>query len=95
MLEGVGAVPFGVPGLADPVPVRRTATFGWDSLTSRELEVVALVAESRSNAEIAEVLHCSRRTVESHLSHVYTKLGLSSRVQLAVVAAERLRSRDA
>lgn len=96
VLEGVGAVPFGVPGIAAaPTPARAATTFGWDSLTSRELEVVALLADSRSNAEIAEELHCSRRTVESHLSHVYTKLGISSRVQLAVVAAERLRPRGA
>jgi DNA-binding CsgD family transcriptional regulator len=95
VLEGAGAVPFGVPGLAGPTAVRSTATFGWASLTARELEVVSLLAGSLSNAEIAAALHCSRRTVESHLSHVYTKLGLSSRVQLAVVAAERLRLRDA
>ena len=60
---------------------------GWESLTSRELAVVALVAESLSNTEIAERLFCSRRTVESHLSHTYTKLGTSSRVELAVEAA--------
>lgn len=95
VLEGAGAVAFGVPGLAGPTAVRSTATFGWASLTARELEVVSLLAGSLSNAEIAAALQCSRRTVESHLSHVYTKLGLSSRVQLAVVAAERLRLRDA
>lgn len=91
VLDRVGAVPYGVPGIQATSPSRSAATFGWDSLTTRELEVVTLLAESLSNAEIAERLHRSRRTVESHLSHVYTKLGLSSRVQLAVVAAERLR----
>lgn len=92
VLDRVGAVPFGVPGIETTTPSPRpTATFGWESLTARELEVVGLLAESLSNAEIAARLHCSRRTVESHLSHVYTKLGITSRVQLAVVAAERLR----
>lgn len=42
VLERVGAVPFGVPGIDATPAVRRTATFGWASLTGRELEVVRL-----------------------------------------------------
>ena len=83
------AVPAGVPG-TEPVAVpEEPVTFGWASLTGRELEVVRLLADSLSNAEIAERLFCSRRTVESHLSHAYTKLGISSRVELAVEATRR------
>jgi DNA-binding CsgD family transcriptional regulator len=90
-LDRSGAVPPGVPGLgAAPRPARTGATFGWESLTDREQEVIALVGESLSNAEIADRLSCSRRTVESHLSHAYTKLGMSSRVELAVEASRRL-----
>jgi DNA-binding CsgD family transcriptional regulator len=62
---------------------------GWESLTSTELRVVALVARGLTNAEVARRLYVSRHTVESHLSHVFSKLGLASRVQLAVQAAHR------
>lgn len=62
---------------------------GWESLTSTELRVVALVARGLTNAEVARRLYVSRHTIESHLSHVFAKLGLASRVQLAVQAAGR------
>ena len=62
------------------------ATSGWESLTETELKVVALVAERLSNPEVAERLFISRHTVESHLKHIYRKLGLSSRLELAAVA---------
>jgi DNA-binding CsgD family transcriptional regulator len=51
--------------------------------------VVALVARGLTNAEVARRLYVSRHTVESHLSHVFSKLDLASRVQLAVQAAGR------
>ncbi len=68
---------------------RRAATSGWDSLTSSELEVVGLVASGLRNTEIAARLYVSRRTVETHLTHVFAKLGLSSRVQLTAEAVRR------
>ena len=52
-------------------------------LSDREVEVLRLVAEGRSNPEIAEVLVISRRTVARHLSNIFTKLGVSSRTQAA------------
>jgi predicted ATPase/DNA-binding CsgD family transcriptional regulator len=58
-------------------------TFGWDSLTPMELAVTELVATGLSNPEIGRDLHISRRTVESHLAHIFRKLDMSSRVQLA------------
>ncbi len=61
---------------------KRPAT-GWASLTPTERDVVRLVAEGLANNEIATRLFISRRTVQTHLTHVYAKLGLSSRVQLA------------
>jgi DNA-binding CsgD family transcriptional regulator len=62
---------------------------GWESLTATELRVVALVAGGLTNAEVARRLFVSRHTVESHLSHVFSKLGLASRVELAVQSARR------
>jgi predicted ATPase/class 3 adenylate cyclase/DNA-binding CsgD family transcriptional regulator len=64
----------------------RPAT-GWASLTPAELKVVRLVGEGLPNKEIAARLFVSPRTVQAHLSHVYSKLGVTSRVQLAQQAA--------
>src|SRR6201993_1255120 len=66
---------------------RKRPTSGWGSLTPTEREVVRLVSEGLPNKDIAARLFISSRTVESHLTHVYTKLGLTSRVQLAHEAA--------
>ncbi len=65
---------------------KRPAT-GWDSLTPAELDVVRLVSQGMPNKDIAERLFISPRTVQAHLTHVYTKLDLTSRVQLAQEAA--------
>ncbi|BDB40484.1 LuxR family transcriptional regulator [Mycobacterium kiyosense] len=66
---------------------RRRPSTGWASLTPTECAVVGLVSEGLGNKAIAARLFVSLRTVESHLTHVYTKLGLSSRVQLVQEAA--------
>ena len=55
-------------------------------LTRREVDVVVQLARGRSNPEIAERLGVSRRTVTSHLEHVYTKLGVSGRTEAALFA---------
>jgi len=60
----------------------------WSSLTPTELEIVRLLAEGSTNAQIAHLRGSSRRTVESHLSRVYQKLAIEGRVKLTVVAAE-------
>jgi DNA-binding CsgD family transcriptional regulator len=75
---------------ADP-PRRRPPrpTFGWDSLTTTERRVSGLVAHGLSNPEIGAQLFISRRTVETHLSHVYTKLGINGRTQLAAELTRR------
>jgi DNA-binding CsgD family transcriptional regulator len=65
---------------------KRPAT-GWASLTPAELDVVRLVSEGLANNDIAARLFVSPRTVQTHLTHVYTKLGLSSRVRLVQEAA--------
>ena len=68
---------------------RRRPTSGWESLTPTELDVVRLVSEGLSNPAIAEKLFISRGTVKVHLSHVFTKLGIASRAELAAAAARR------
>ena len=71
---------------------RKRPTSGWGSLTPAELDVVELVRQGLPNKDIATRLFISPRTVATHLTHVYTKLGLTSRVQLAqeAVRQERL-----
>ena len=66
---------------------RKRPTSGWGSLTPTERDVVRLVSDGLGNKDIATRLFVSPRTVQTHLTHVYTKLGLSSRVQLAQEAA--------
>jgi DNA-binding NarL/FixJ family response regulator len=66
---------------------RKRPSSGWASLTPTELDVVRLVTEGLGNKDIAARLFVSPRTVQTHLTHVYTKLGLTSRVQLAQEAA--------
>jgi DNA-binding CsgD family transcriptional regulator len=62
---------------------------GWGSLTPTERQVVDLVVDGHSNPQIAERLFMSRGTVKAHLAHVFAKLGVSTRAELAAVAARR------
>jgi DNA-binding CsgD family transcriptional regulator len=64
----------------------RPAT-GWASLTKTESRIARLIAEGKSNPEIAHALFLSRRTVEGHVSHILTKLGQRGRVDVARLAA--------
>jgi DNA-binding CsgD family transcriptional regulator len=66
---------------------RKRPTSGWASLTPTERDVVRLVSEGLANNDIATRLFVSPRTVQTHLTHVYAKLGLTSRVQLGQEAA--------
>ena len=64
----------------------RRAEQGWDSLTPAEVKVAGLVAEGLSNPQIAEKLYLSPRTVATHVSHILTKLGVRSRIDIACEA---------
>lgn len=67
---------------------RKRAESGWASLTPAELDVARLVSEGLGNKDVAARLFVSPRTVQAHLTHIYNKLGLTSRVQLAQEAAK-------
>ncbi len=70
-------------------PPGRRPAHGWEALTATEWLVVREVAGGVSNGTVAEMLGVSRRTVEAHLRSIYAKLGVSTRVQLALAHATR------
>lgn len=75
------------PAVARRLTRRMTAPHdGLTSLTSREREILALVAEGKSNRDIAEELVISERTARTHVSNLLAKLRLSSRTQAALLA---------
>lgn len=63
-------------------------TTGWASLTKSEHAVVQLVTRGMTNREVAEQLFVSPHTVNAHLRHVFTKLGIGSRVELTRIATK-------
>lgn len=71
------------------IPAQAGRGSGASGLSRRELEVARLVREGHTNQQIAEKLFISVRTVETHLSHIFTKLGVTSRVGV-VSAMSRL-----
>jgi DNA-binding CsgD family transcriptional regulator len=60
----------------------------WPSLTPSELRIAGLVAQGLINKDIAQQLFVSPHTVDAHLKHIYTKLGIHSRVELTVLAVQ-------
>ncbi len=68
---------------------RSRPSSGWASLTPTEVEVVRLATDGLTNPEIAARLFMSRNTVKTHLSHVYAKLGVNNRTELATAATAR------
>jgi DNA-binding NarL/FixJ family response regulator len=62
----------------------RRATHGWAALTTTERTITQLVADGRTNAEVAARLYISRRTVETHVTHILRKLQLKSRIDISL-----------
>jgi DNA-binding CsgD family transcriptional regulator len=69
---------------------RKRPAVGWHSLTQTEEAVVRLVRDGLRNREIAERLFISQRTVETHLTHIFRKLSVSSRTELVATASQAL-----
>jgi len=79
-----------VLGLSSAPERRARTTHGLASLTPTEQRIREFVAQGLSNPEIASAMVISRRTVETHLTHIFAKIGVKSRVALALGAAEGL-----
>lgn len=72
-----------------PLTPARAARQAYDGLTAREREVATLIAQGKSNRDIATLLVVGNRTVEAHVSGILAKLSFSSRSQIAVWAHEK------
>jgi DNA-binding CsgD family transcriptional regulator/tetratricopeptide (TPR) repeat protein len=70
----------------------RKPDHGWSSLTPTEQKIIPLVARGMSNPQIAAQLFLSRRTVQTHVSHILAKLNLASRIDIAREASKRAAS---
>jgi DNA-binding CsgD family transcriptional regulator len=68
---------------------RKRPRHGWASLTPTEQQVVALISDGLTNSQIAAQLLMGQTTVKTHLAHIFSKLGVSTRAQLAGEAARR------
>jgi DNA-binding CsgD family transcriptional regulator len=68
---------------------RKRPAGGWDSLTPTELRVVELVAQGLTNPEIGKRMFLTRSTAKIHLSHMYAKLDVRNRSELAALVARR------
>jgi DNA-binding NarL/FixJ family response regulator len=98
LAEAVRTVSRGTPVL-HPVIARKVARYwaqstdparpGVTAITLREVEVLDLVAQGLHNKEVAERLGLSTRTIETHLEHIFAKLGVSSRTEAVTLALTR------
>ncbi|WP_419998268.1 ATP-binding protein [Streptomyces boninensis] len=101
------ALAFAAAGTDAPPPLARRRTAGApagsspatgtpiDALTRRELEVAELVAQGLSNREIAQRLVISKRTADAHVEHILSKLGFSSRLEIAALLGSGAGAEDA
>ena len=78
----------------EPLSPRRAAKKAFEGLTEREREVAALIAQGKSNREIAEILVVNYRTIEKHIENILSKLGFASRAQIARVGHRKRAGED-
>jgi len=69
--------------------LNRMRTPAAETLSAREVEVLTLVAQGAANKEVARTLYISETTVKTHLSHIFTKLGVDDRTAAVTVALDR------
>ncbi|HWV48288.1 MAG TPA: response regulator transcription factor, partial [Microbacterium sp.] len=91
LFAGIRAVAKGEPALAPSVAatLMRRAASPEPRMTEREVEVLELLADGQGNREMAKALFVSEATVKSHLSHIYTKLGVDTRAGAVAAAIEQ------
>jgi len=92
LFSAIRAVALGKSVLAPEVAtrlLRHLHTPAGEVLSTREIEVLSLVARGASNKEIARILHISETTVKSHLIHIFSKLGVADRTAAVTAALER------
>jgi two-component system, NarL family, response regulator len=89
VLDAIRRVHAGESGIAPEVAGRLAERVSGPALSPREIEVLALVAQGKSNKEIAVVLFLAEDTVKNHLKSVYAKLGVNDRAGAAMVAVQR------
>jgi DNA-binding NarL/FixJ family response regulator len=90
--ERLGATPWATRAQVElratgATPRRRRDDADRDQLTAHELQVARVVAGGASNREAAAALFLSHKTIEFHLAHIYRKLGVRTRTELAGLAA--------
>ena len=86
--EAAVTMPETAPAGPSSVPPPRKASTSPDGLTAREVEVLRLVAQGLTNEQVAQRLVISPRTVDTHLTSMYSKIGVSSRVAATRYAME-------
>ena len=89
LIEGATAVANGLRYLSRSVAQRMADSLTHTSLTSREMQVLSLVAAGESNKAIARELQIEMRTVKSHMTSIMSKLAATSRTQAASIGATR------
>jgi DNA-binding NarL/FixJ family response regulator len=70
----------------EPAPVLTRGTRPASTLTQRELQIVAAIVDGATNKDIGQQFRLSEQTVKNHLSHIFDKLGVSNRLELALYA---------
>ncbi|MBX5479327.1 MAG: response regulator transcription factor [Pyrinomonas methylaliphatogenes] len=88
VLETIRAVHAGLRRIPEEIATRLAERMNRDQLTAREMEVLRLIVDGKSNKEIAAALHVSEGTVKIHVNNILSKLGVSDRTQAAIFALQ-------